>query len=125
MRVRGLVWIGVSTERYAESVDFFENVLGLRVEFDERTTIELSTEDGDRVQLFSPGDPYFAFFDGEGSRVVPLFEVDDLDAARAELSRAGIEVLGPPRSDAAWTWIHVRGPDGNLYELAARRGHDR
>jgi predicted enzyme related to lactoylglutathione lyase len=121
MRVKGLVWLGVPTERYRATVDFFANVLGLRVEFDHGTTTELSATNGDRVQLFSPEDGYFEFFRTQGCRVVPLFEVDDLDEARAELSRAGVDVIGACESDSAWTWIHVRGPDGNLYELAARR----
>jgi hypothetical protein len=52
---------------------------------------------------------------------VPLFEVDDAGQAAAEMAAAGAEVVGSPDSDADWTWIHVRGPDGNLYEFASRR----
>jgi hypothetical protein len=52
---------------------------------------------------------------------VPLFEVDDVSAAREELVAAGIEIVGPSGQDRHWDWIHVRAPDGNLYELASRR----
>ena len=121
MRVRGLVWLGIPTDRYAETAAFFEDVLGLDVEFDEGTTVELSTAGGDRVQLFAPGHAYHGLFRELGCAVVPLFEVDDLAAATAELKRAGVEILGPPEQDSAWTWINVRGPDGNVYELAERR----
>jgi len=120
MRVKGLVWVGVPTERYEATAQFFGTVLGMQVEFDNATTVEMSTANGDRVQLFSPDDEYFAFLRGQGCRIAPLFEVDDLDEAEAELRRAGIELVGSRRSDSTWTWIHVRGPDGNIYELAAK-----
>jgi hypothetical protein len=51
---------------------------------------------------------------------VPLFEVDDLEAARAELVAAGIEVIGEIERDGSWQWLNFRGPDGKLYELASR-----
>lgn len=49
---------------------------------------------------------------------MPLFEVDDLQAARAELVAAGIEVIGEIERDASWEWLTFCGPGGNLYELA-------
>ena len=33
---------------------------------------------------------------------------------------AGIEIIGATEHDSEWEWIHVRAPDGNLYELASR-----
>ena len=104
----------------SSTVAFFSDVLRLQVEFDDETTVELSTANGDRVQLFAPGDEYFDFFREQGSPVVPLFEVDSLDDAVAEVGRAGVEIIGGPRSDSVWRWVHLRGPDGNLYSLAER-----
>jgi hypothetical protein len=57
-----------------------------------------------------------------GARVVPLFEVDNLDEARAELARTAVEVFGEPDSDGTWTWLTFRAPDGNIYGLGARLG---
>jgi hypothetical protein len=51
-----------------------------------------------------------------------LFEVEDLDQARAELAGSGVEILGEPESDQAWRWLMFRGPDGNLQPIGARRG---
>jgi hypothetical protein len=51
---------------------------------------------------------------------VPLFEVDDVHSARRELEAAGIAIIGATEHDSEWEWIHVRAPDGNLYELASR-----
>jgi hypothetical protein len=50
-----------------------------------------------------------------------LFEVDDVHVAHSELIAAGIEVIGSIERDSNWEWLHFRGPDGNLYDLASRR----
>jgi hypothetical protein len=67
------------------------------------------------------GDPYFAFFSEQASGPVALFEVDDVHVAHSELIAAGIEVIGSIERDSNWEWLHFRGPDGNLYDLASRR----
>jgi predicted enzyme related to lactoylglutathione lyase len=48
------------------------------------------------------------------------FAVDDIDAARAELDAAGIEVLGPVQRGGGLAWLHFRGADGNVWELTQR-----
>ena len=68
----------------------------------------------------APGDPYYEFFGEHATGPVPLFEVDDVHAARLELEAAGVEIVGEPGRDSNWEWIHFRAPDGNLYELASR-----
>jgi catechol 2,3-dioxygenase-like lactoylglutathione lyase family enzyme len=120
MEVRNVRWVGIRTDRYDEMVGFLRDVLGLRTNFEEPTTIEFETSEGDEVQLMAPGDPYYDFFGEHATGPVPLFEVDDVDAASSELEAAGIEIVGPPGRDSNWEWIHVRAPDGNLYELASR-----
>jgi predicted enzyme related to lactoylglutathione lyase len=120
MRVKGLVWLGIPAQDYAGAVRFFREVLGLAVAFDEPDTVELSAENGDKIQLFGPSHHYFEFCRGQGASIVPLLEVDDLDEARADLLRGGVEVLGEPESDGAWRWLTFRGPDGNVHSVGAR-----
>ena len=120
MEVRNVRWIGISTANYAAMRDLFEVVMGLRVNFDETTTVELQTTEGDEVQLMAPGDPYFDFFRDNAHGPVPLFEVDDVHAAGAELEAAGVEIIGGLGRDSRWEGIHFKAPDGNLYELASR-----
>jgi catechol 2,3-dioxygenase-like lactoylglutathione lyase family enzyme len=120
VEVQSIRWIGVPTENYAAMRELLEGVLGLRVRFEDPTTVELETTGGDAIQLMAPGDPYFDFFLEHARGPVPLFEVDDVHAARAELEAAGIAVIGDSSRDSRWEWIHFRGPDGNLYELASR-----
>jgi hypothetical protein len=121
MRVLRLCWLGIPAEQYEPMVRLLRDIMGLRVEFEQPTTTELSLSSGDRVQVFAPGDPYFAFFSEQASGPVALFEVDDVQGAESELVAAGIEVVGPIDRDSNWQWLHFRGPDGNLYELASRR----
>jgi catechol 2,3-dioxygenase-like lactoylglutathione lyase family enzyme len=120
MKVRNVRWIGVRTDHYDAMVGFLRDVLGLRTSFEGPTTVELTTTEDDRVQVVAPGDPYYEFFGRHATGPVPLFEVDDVSSARHELEAAGIEIIGPPGRDSSWEWIHVRAPDGNLYELASR-----
>ena len=89
MRVKALVWLGIPVDDYGRAATFFTETLGLDVAFDEPHTMELSAANDDRIQLFGPGRRYFEFFRSRGATIVPLFEVDDLDQARAELTRSG------------------------------------
>ncbi len=63
--------------------------LGLELAFEEASTIELSAGNGDKVQLFGQGHRYFDFCRHHNAKIVPLFEVDDLDEARAEIASSG------------------------------------
>ena len=120
MEVRNIRWIGVPAKNYDAMAAFVHEVLGLRVNSQEPTTVEFSTLKGDQIQIMAPGDPYYDFFTEQAAGPVPLFEVDDVHLARRELVEAGIEVIGATSRDSRWEWIHFRAPDGNLYELASR-----
>jgi catechol 2,3-dioxygenase-like lactoylglutathione lyase family enzyme len=122
MNILRMCWLGVATPQHEAMLGMLRDVLGLRVEFEEPGTAELSLPSGDRVQLFAPEHPTYRLFRDNASGPVALFEVDDLESARAELDAAGIEVVGGPGRDTAWEWLNFRAPDGHLYELAARVG---
>jgi catechol 2,3-dioxygenase-like lactoylglutathione lyase family enzyme len=120
MKVLGIRWVGVRAESNDEMVGFLRDVLGLQVAFEEDATTEFSLANDDRVQVFGPGHRYYELFGSGGGGPVPLFEVDDLQTARAELVAAGVEVIGEIERNASWQWLNFRGPEGNLYELASR-----
>jgi hypothetical protein len=119
MEVRNVRWVGVYTNHYREMVSLLRDTMGLAVNFEEETTVEFKTSEGDEIQVLAPGDPYYEFFEEHASGPVPLFEVDDVHSARTELVDAGIEIVGPVGRDSNWEWIHFRAADGNLYELAS------
>jgi catechol 2,3-dioxygenase-like lactoylglutathione lyase family enzyme len=121
MKVRNIRWVGIPTTNYDAMLGFLRDTMGLRLNFQEPTTAEFSAWEGDEIQVMAPGDPYFEFFTTEARGPVPLFEVDDVHRAQAELEAAGIEMVGHLARDKRWEWIHFRAPDGNLYELASVR----
>jgi catechol 2,3-dioxygenase-like lactoylglutathione lyase family enzyme len=121
MEVRNVRWIGTATRNYPAMIQFVREVLSLRVNFEEASTTEFVTVDGDALQVIGPGHPYFDFFGQHALGPVPLFEVTDLHAAASELRAAGIETVGSTGVDSIWRWIHFRAPDGHLYEMASRR----
>jgi catechol 2,3-dioxygenase-like lactoylglutathione lyase family enzyme len=122
MRVRNIRWVGTATPNYDAMTAFVRQVLGLRLSFEEQTTAEFLTSDGDTFQVMAPGDPYYEFFTTYANGPVPLFEVDDVHEALSTLGLADIEIIGSLERDKEWQWIHFRAPDGNLYEMASRTG---
>jgi catechol 2,3-dioxygenase-like lactoylglutathione lyase family enzyme len=120
MDVQSIRWVGIRTDQFDPMRAFLRDVLGLRTTIDEPTSTEFETTRGDRIQIMAPGDPYYAFFAENARGPVPLFEVDNVRAARSELEAAGAEVIGSVERDSGWEWIHVRAPDGNLYEFGSR-----
>lgn len=93
--------------------------LGLELVFEEASTIELSARNSDWLQVFGQGHRYFDFCQRHGAKIVPLFEVNDLDEAHAEIAGSGARLLGETESDDVWTWLNFRGPDGNVHSLGA------
>jgi catechol 2,3-dioxygenase-like lactoylglutathione lyase family enzyme len=116
LTVRNLRWLGVSVDDPATAATFFREALGMRVLFEAADSIELETEDGDRVQLFGPSSRYFE----RGRRPFPLFEVENASEARSTLIADGIEV-GALEADEHWAWFDVVGPEGLVCELGSRR----
>ena len=113
MNVRGIVCMGVQTERFDEMQDFLGALLGAPPPVTEPGFALWALPSGDVVELFAEGrKPTF------GSAPVVGFLVDDLDASRRDLEAAGAEVVssyGP--NDDGYEAIHFRAPDGNIYEI--------
>lgn len=116
MRIRGLVWLGATTERFDEMCSFLERVLGLERVIDEPGFAAYQLPDTSLVEVFHPSSRYAEHHDG---RPVAGFLVDDVAAARAELEAAGVELVGPIESSEGFAWQYFRGPDGNLYEVTS------
>jgi catechol 2,3-dioxygenase-like lactoylglutathione lyase family enzyme len=117
MRVRGIRWAGVSTDRVAEMRAFATGVLGMGVEYEDDRICVMQTADGSKFELFAPGAGDPGQFDT--SPVVIGFLVDDFEAAREELAAAaGVELLGDPDGTPdGYRWQHFRAPDGRVYEI--------
>jgi catechol 2,3-dioxygenase-like lactoylglutathione lyase family enzyme len=118
MAFRSLVWLGVRTPRFAETVAFYRDVIGLPILHDTPDAVWFRLEDGTELHVYGPGDDDHAFF---GPGPVVGLEVDDFNAVRARMLAAGIEFIGEPQHADGTTWNHFRGPDGNIYEIMERR----
>jgi predicted enzyme related to lactoylglutathione lyase len=88
MKIKKLRQVFVVAKDLERAVRFWQETLGL----------ELAFRDGDRWVQFKAGDVSFALAseaEGQGAPpgvAVPVFEVEDLDSALAELRAAGAEV---------------------------------
>jgi|SRR5215468_6294215 len=120
MEVRNVRWVGVRTDRYEAMVGFLRDVLGLRVNFEEATTVEFTTSEGDEVQVLAPGHPYYEFFRRAGERTRPPLRGRRCPFGAPRVRGCGRRGRGSTEQDSIWEWIHVRAPDGNLYEFASR-----
>jgi hypothetical protein len=47
MEVRNVRWVGIRTDEFGPIVGFLRDVLGLRVNFEEPTTVEFTTSEDD------------------------------------------------------------------------------
>lgn len=121
MKARGLVWAGIQTERFDEMDAFLRAVIGTAPPVEEPGFRLWSLPSGDLVELFAPG--HHADF---GAGPVVGFKVDDLEAARREVVAAGGEVVGGYGPNAAgYASLHIRAPDGNVYEIVHDPDHER
>ena len=99
------------------AVTFYREALGLGLKF----------QDGARWAQFDAGGVNFSLSSPEeaaaGARgAVVIFEVDDLDAARARLAEHGADVLDARDMGAHGRSLTFRDPDGNLVQLFQRAG---
>ena len=114
MEILGLTFAGSSSESRAEMAAFVEQVLGLpRTAVDGVEADIFDLPDGSRFAVASTG--------GMGTERTVGFLVADIEAAVAELRRAGVETDDETAENAAYCYVHFRAPDGGLYELVERR----
>jgi len=105
--------VEVRTTRWAELVEWYRHVLGLRV-------LVRVVDDG--YALLSAGDTRLAIL-ARAATAPPSprwslgFEVDDLEAARARLVAAGTTVAAPQTHVEGFRELRAVDPDGNRIRL--------
>jgi hypothetical protein len=95
MAARKVGFVGIRTERLAEMVTLFRDILGVPVARQEGDLIGFKLADGTILELYGPGDEFHAFFK---TGPVVGFQVESFDEARSALIAAGI--LSSARSSA-------------------------
>jgi catechol 2,3-dioxygenase-like lactoylglutathione lyase family enzyme len=113
------VWVGVVTEDLQSQRTFYRDVLGLQ-EHDAGEDFVIFDVDGHILELLARSDaPQYA----ERSVCVG-FLVEDIEAAREELLRRGVEpVTGVEGPAEGQYWTYFRDGEGNLFELVQRVRH--
>jgi catechol 2,3-dioxygenase-like lactoylglutathione lyase family enzyme len=115
-KAKGLNFLGTRTEKYEETIRFFQEVMGLKVQHRGDDFAILQFENGIHVEVFGPEEKEHPFMT---TGPVVGFKVDDVRAAREEMKAAGVEFLDAEvQSFHGSSWTHFRGPDGNVYQLA-------
>jgi catechol 2,3-dioxygenase-like lactoylglutathione lyase family enzyme len=105
--------VELRTARWAELVDWYRNVLGLRV-------LVRVVDDG--YALFAAGDTRLAILSRASAapasgRWSLGFEVDDLAGAHERLAAAGVDVGEPAAHPEGFRELVVADPDGNRIRL--------
>lgn len=117
MRVKGVSWVGVHTDQFSAMAGFFRDVVGLDAILAEPDFIVFRMPNGDQVEIFGPDGPSPAEQFAHNDVVAGLL-VDDMDAATAALTQAGIERIGERQTTGGgYAWQHFRAPDGKVFEL--------
>jgi catechol 2,3-dioxygenase-like lactoylglutathione lyase family enzyme len=123
MRIIKLAWVGTRTDNADATVAFFRDVLGLRLELERPEFWMLKLPDGSKVEVFGADSAVNRHFT---TGPVAGFLVDDIRDATAELRSAGVEILFESGvDDSGSAWVHVRAPDGNVYEFTQDPGVSR
>jgi catechol 2,3-dioxygenase-like lactoylglutathione lyase family enzyme len=119
MRVRGIRWLHAPSARYAETVAFVRDALGLALLQEDDELAVFAFANGDIFEVFGPR----AVARDHAFMTAPVagFEVEDVGSARAELHTGGVELVGPLHERGTSAWCYFRGPDGHVYELTTRR----
>ncbi len=133
MKVSKIDHIGIAVKDLAQSLKFYEGILGLKAEGEEVVAEQkvkvafLPTGDSELELLEStePDGPIAKFIEkkGEGIQHVAL-RVDDIEAALARCKEAGIKLIDEtPRYGAGGAkiaFLHPKSTGGILLELCER-----
>ena len=114
-----LAWVGTRTDNFQPTVDFFQDILGLRPDVDFPGFRVLKLPDGSKVEVFGPETEMNRHFT---TGPVVGFLVDDVDAAAGELRARGVEIVHAEKDESGNRWVHFRAPDGNIYEFTQDPG---
>ena len=132
------------TKKFKALCDFYEKTVGLPVAHRERGFRVYDLPNGDRIEVFAQSRKSHKHFT---TGPVVGFQVDDVAKARAEMESKGIKFIGPIQGsrkrkaqkvakrhsnilknvgmlfvrEGRREWAHFRGPDGNVYEITARK----
>ncbi|HET7718075.1 MAG TPA: VOC family protein [Bauldia sp.] len=114
MAAKGVGFVGMRTDRLAETIDLFENVLGLPLTRHTGDFAVFTLPDGALVELFGPQTRLHSVFT---TGPVVGFRVDDFDATNQALVDAAVAFVSEVQHADGVSWRHFRCPDGTIVEI--------
>lgn len=125
MRVtEGITWIGVCTDKFDETVAFFNKVMGLKIVQEGIPKVDIQYAKycvfnvGNNVmfEVFQPTQEIVGRYSGP----VISFTVDDLDRACDEMRNKVKFITSIIDDKSTWRWIYFQAPDKNIYQIQQR-----
>lgn len=113
----GVGFVGLRTDRFEEMVVLVGDLMGLERFHTAKGAAWFRLGDAE-LHVYAGDEPDHQCF--TTGPVVGLI-VDDVDATRTRMERAGIEFIGEIQRDGGSSWNHFRAPDGTILEIIDRR----
>ena len=119
MRVTGFGWAGVLTENFEETLNFFSEVLGLSLEYQDEVKVlaHFRLPSGQLLELFGPSNRQrkekYRWFNGP----VLGFNVEDIEHTRQEMIARGVRFITEVETWEDEAWAMFLGPEDRLFQI--------
>ena len=114
MTVNSVAFVGLRSDRYAETVRLFRDIIGVPVTRQATDMTGFRLGDGTVLEIYGPADDFHSFFT---TGPVIGFGVGDFDATRTAMLAAQVEFIGAIQHADGVSWQHFRCPDGTVSEI--------
>lgn len=120
MKLKGIAWTGIKTDRYHETVAFFRDVLEIDVQEVKDGVTIFRFPNGDMLEVLSP-----EIAPEIDQLKVPKvdFLVEDVDEVAKQLNAKGHGIIGPVYREAIQDWANYITPDGIMYGFTSMKDH--
>lgn len=115
----GISWAGIPVRDFEAAIEFFRDRLGIPMSVvnHEIQAAHFPLANGDLIEVFGPRSADEKRLDN----VVIALRVENIDQARTELEKAGVENLTETGTWEDDAWFYFEGPDGLIFEVKSGR----
>lgn len=122
MEQKGLLgwptWVGIVVDDLERQRRFWGDLIGVAEDHSGPDFVDFEMGDGRSFELIERSDePQY-----DRLRFQVGFVVDDIQGARADLLRRGVEAISDIFPDEESPWAYFRDPEGNVFEIKQRPG---
>ena len=111
-------WVGVVVDDLKGQRRFWGDLLGVPEDHSGTDFVAFELGDGRSFELIErSAEPQY-----DRLRFQVGFDVENIEAAREELVRRGVEQISEIFPDEESPWAYFRDPEGNVFEIKQRQG---